>query len=138
MRMRDRLLPIFTAISIVLMSIQTPSALAASHKLTLSVSQKPNASETTVTLYGSLKPIRSKVTVKIQINTAGSWKSTIFSAKTSRIGTFKIVALGTALKSEVKYRATALVLNKRIYSNVQTVTIHQLPEISQTDTQTII
>ena len=138
MRMRDRLLPIFTAISIVLVSIQTPSALAASHKLTLLVSQKPNASESTVTLYGSLKPFRSKVIVKIQINTAGSWKSTIFSAKTSRTGTFKVVALGTALKSEVKYRATALVLNKRIYSNVQTVTIQQLPEISQTDTQTII
>ena len=117
-------------ISLITLFIHTQPSNAAIGTLKLAISQTPSASESLVTLYGTLKPAKSGTEINIQINTDGSWKATRFKTKSTRIGTYKVVALATALDAQVKYRATAYVGKKRIYSNIRSITIQQLPEIS--------
>ena len=121
-----------------MMSIALPSAVAATSKLSLSVIQTPSTTESLVTFYGTLKPAKSGIVVKIQVKTAESWKSTRFTAKTTKAGTWKVTALATAMDSKVTYRVSALAAGKKIYSNSRTITIKQLPEISEADPALVI
>jgi GH25 family lysozyme M1 (1,4-beta-N-acetylmuramidase) len=121
-----------------MISIALPSAVAVTSNLSLSVIQTPSTTETLVTFYGTLKPAKSGIAVKIQIQTAGTWKSTRFAAKTAKAGTWKVTALATALDSKVTYRASALTAGKTIYSSSRTITIKQIPEIFEADPALVI
>ena len=133
-----KLITWLSVLSLITLFIQTQSSNAATNTLKLSISQTPSASESLVTLYGTLKPAKSGTEVKIQINTDGSWKATRFKTKSTRVGTYKVVALATALDAQVKYRATAYVGKKRIYSNIRSITIQQLPEIASENPEAFI
>lgn len=121
-----------------MISIALPSAVAVTSNLSLSVIQTPSTTESLVTFYGTLKPAKSGIAVKIQIQTAGTWKSTRFAAKTAKAGTWKVTALATALDSKVTYRASALTAGKTIYSSSRTITIKQIPEIFEADPALVI
>ena len=82
--------------SLALFSIQTVSTNAATSKLSLTVLQTPGGDEPVVTLYGNLKPAKSAVKVEIQIQLNGKWQDTRFSARTAKVGTWKVVAVATA------------------------------------------
>jgi len=90
-------------ISLALFSFQTVSSNAATSKLSLTVLQTPGGDEPVVTLYGNLKPAKSSVKVEIQIQLNGKWQDTRFSTRTARVGTWKVVAVATALNAQVKY-----------------------------------
>ena len=55
-------------ISLLTLFLQTQSSNAATTSLKLSISQTPSASESIVTLYGTIKPAKSGTEIKIQIN----------------------------------------------------------------------
>ena len=134
--MKLRILAAILTLSMI--SIALPSAVAVTSKLSLSVIQTPSTSETLVTFYGTLKPAKSGIVIKIQIKSAGTWKTTRFLAKTTKAGTWKITALATAMDSKVTYRASAVNGGKKIYSGPRTITIKQLPEFSETDPALVI
>jgi len=129
---------LIAVITFSMISIALPSAVAATSKLSLSVIQTPSTTETLVTFYGTLKPAKSGIAIKIQIKTAGAWKTTRFAAKTAKAGTWKVTALATAMDSKVTYRASALASNKKVYSNSKSIIIKQLPEISESDPALVI
>lgn len=116
--------------SLALFSIQTVSTNAATSKLSLTVAQTPGGEEPVVTLYGNLKPAKSSVKVEIQIQLNGKWQDTRFSTRTAKVGTWKVVAVATALNAQVKYRAKVRVGSKSIYSNIREITVRSVPEIS--------
>ena len=116
--------------SLALFSLQTVSTNAASSQLTMTVIQTPGGVEPVVTLYGNLKPARSAVKVEVQIQLNGKWQDTRFSTRTARVGTWKVVAVATALNAKVKYRAKVKVGSKSIYSNIREITVRSIPEIS--------
>jgi lysozyme len=116
--------------SLALFSIQTVSTSAATSKLSLTVAQTPGGEEPVVTLYGNLKPAKSSVKVEIQIQLNGKWQDTRFSTRTAKVGTWKVVAVATALNAQVKYRAKVRVGSKSIYSNIREITVRSVPEIS--------
>ena len=60
-----------TAIALTLLLIEAPQVQAASSSLTLSLRQTPSATESVVTFYGTIKPARSGLSVKIQGNSSG-------------------------------------------------------------------
>ncbi len=125
-------------ISLSLLTLNSPTSIAISYKLTLSVRQTPSQSESIVTLYGTLKPAKSGTEISIQINTDGSWKSTRFKSKSTKAGTYKVVALATALDAQVKYRASAKINGAVIYSPIRAIIISQLPEISEVSSEALI
>jgi GH25 family lysozyme M1 (1,4-beta-N-acetylmuramidase) len=116
--------------SLALFSVQTVSTNAATSKLTLTVLQTPGGNEPIVTLYGNLKPAKSAVKVEIQIQLNGKWQDTRFSTRTAKVGTWKVVAVATALNAQVKYRAKVRVGSKSIYSNIREITVRSVPEVS--------
>jgi GH25 family lysozyme M1 (1,4-beta-N-acetylmuramidase) len=116
--------------SLALFSIQTVSTNAATSKLSLTVLQTPGGEEPVVTLYGNLKPAKSSVKVEIQIQLNGKWQDTRFSTRTAKVGTWKVVAVATALNAQVKYRAKVRVGSKSIYSNIREITVRSVPEVS--------
>ena len=124
--------------SLALFSIQTVSTNAATSKLTLTVLQTPGGEEPIVTLYGNLKPAKSAVKVEIQIQLNGKWQDTRFSTRTARVGTWKVVAVSTALNAQVKYRAKVQVGSKSIYSNIREITVRSVPEISNASGKTMV
>jgi GH25 family lysozyme M1 (1,4-beta-N-acetylmuramidase) len=124
--------------SLALFSIQTVSTSAATSKLTLTVLQTPGGSEPIVTLYGNLKPAKSAVKVEIQIQLNGKWQDTRFSTRTARVGTWKVVAVATALNAQVKYRAKVQVGSKKIYSNIREITVRPVPEISNASSKAMV
>ena len=124
--------------SLALFSIQTVSTSAATSKLTLTVLQTPGGSEPIVTLYGNLKPAKSAVKVEIQIQLNGKWQDTRFSTRTARVGTWKVVAIATALNAQVKYRAKVQVGSKKIYSNIREITVRPVPEISNASSKAMV
>ena len=124
--------------SLALFSIQTVSTSAATSKLTLTVLQTPGGNEPIVTLYGNLKPAKSAVKVEIQIQLNGKWQDTRFSTRTARVGTWKVVAVATALNAQVKYRAKVQVGSKKIYSNIREITVRPVPEISNASSKAIV
>jgi GH25 family lysozyme M1 (1,4-beta-N-acetylmuramidase) len=110
-----------------------PQSVAATSILSMSVRQTPSASETLLTLYGTLKPNRSGTPVKIEVDTAGKWSSTRFSTKVTRVGTWKVTALATALDAKVRYRAVSVINGKALYSPIRSIVVKQQPEISNAD-----
>ena len=124
--------------SLAFFSIQTVSTSAATSKLTLTVLQTPGGSEPIVTLYGNLKPAKSAVKVEIQIQLNGKWQDTRFSTRTARVGTWKVVAVATALNAQVKYRAKVQVGSKKIYSNIREITVRPVPEISNASSKAMV
>jgi GH25 family lysozyme M1 (1,4-beta-N-acetylmuramidase) len=116
--------------SLALFSVQTVSTNAATSKLSLTVLQTPGGDEPVVTLYGNLKPAKSSVKVDIQIQLNGKWQDTRFSTRTAKVGTWKVVAVATALNAQVKYRAKVRVGSKSIYSNIREITVRSVPEVS--------
>jgi lysozyme len=82
----------------------------------MQVRQTPSASETLLTLYGNLKPNKSGATVKIQVDTNGKWTTTRFATKVTKVGTWKVTALATALEAQVRYRAVTEVSGRTLYS----------------------
>lgn len=116
--------------SLALFSIQTVSTNAATSKLSLTVLQTPGGQEPIVTLYGTLKPAKSAVKVGIQIQLNGKWQDTRFSTRTARVGTWKVVAVATALNAQVKYRAKVQVGSNTVYSNIREITVRSVPEFS--------
>jgi len=116
--------------SLALFSVQTVSTNAATSKLSLTVLQTPGGDEPVVTLYGNLKPAKSSVKVEIQIQLNGKWQDTRFSTRTAKVGTWKVVAVATALNAQVKYRAKVRVGSKSIYSNIREITVRSVPEVS--------
>ena len=124
--------------SLALFSFQTVSTNAAASKLSLTVLQTPGGEEPVVTLYGNLKPAKSSVKVEIQIQLNGKWQDTRFSTRTARVGTWKVVAVATALNAQVKYRAKVQVGSKIIYSNIREITVRSVPEISSAATNVMV
>ena len=124
---------VFTAFALTLLLIDAPYAQAATSSLTLSVQQTPSATDSVVTFYGTIKPARSGLSVKIQGNTSGSWKSTRFTTKTTKAGTWKIVAVATSFDIPIKYRAQVNIAGKITNSPIRTITMKKLPQISTLD-----
>ena len=124
--------------SLALFSIQTVSSNAATSKLSLTVLQTPGGEEPVVTLYGNLKPAKSAVKVEIQIQLNGKWQDTRFSTRTARVGTWKVVAVATALNAQVKYRAKVKIGSKIVYSNIREITVRSVPEISSASSTVMI
>lgn len=120
------------------LSLQTIASDAATSKITMSLRQTPSGTEPIVTLYGSLKPAKSGIKVLVQIQLDGKWQDTRFSAKTARVGTWQITATATALDADVKYRAKAKLGKKYIYSNIKSITVKSIPEISDAATLAIV
>ena len=124
---------LFTAFALTLLLIDAPYAQAATSSLTLSVQQTPSATDSVVTFYGTIKPARSGLSVKIQGNTSGSWKTTRFTTKTTKAGTWKIVAVATSFDIPIKYRAQVNIAGKITNSPIRTITMKKLPQISTLD-----
>ena len=127
-----------SAIALTLLTINVPNVQAATSSLTLSLRQTPSATDSVVTFYGTIKPARSGLSVKIQGNTSGAWKSTRFATKTTKAGTWKIVAVATSFNTPIKYRAQVNVGGKITNSPVRTITIKKLPQISTADPALIV
>ncbi len=127
-----------TAIALTLLALNVPQVQAASSSLTLSLRQTPSATESVVTFYGTIKPARSGLSVKIQGNSSGEWKTTRFVTKTTKAGTWKIVAVATAFDIPIKYRAQVNVGGKVSNSPIRTITIKKLPQISTTDPALVV
>ena len=122
-----------TAIALTLLLTESPQVQAASSSLTLSLQQTPSATDSVVTFYGTIKPARSGLSVKIQGNTSGSWKTTRFTTKTTKAGTWKIVAVATSFDIPIKYRAQVNIAGKITNSPIRTITMKKLPQISTLD-----
>jgi lysozyme len=133
-----RIRAVFTAFALTLLLIDAPFAQAATSSLTLSVQQTPSATDSVVTFYGTIKPARSGLSVKIQGNTSGSWKTTRFMTKTTKAGTWKIVAVATSFDIPLKYRAQVNVSGKITNSSIRTITMKKLPQISNADPSLIV
>ena len=119
--------------SSLLLSLLITPASAAATTLSMNLRQTPSATEVLVTLYGTLKPAKSGALVIIQVDTHGTWATTKFSTKVSKVGTWRVAALATALESKVRYRAVTVVAGKKIYSPIRGIEIKQQPEISNPD-----
>ena len=126
-------LKIFALVLSLSLSVFITPATAVTSSLTMNLRQTPSASEVLVTLYGNLKPAKSGTTVKIQVDTNGKWTTTRFSTKVSKVGTWRVTALATALEAKVRYRALAVVSGKSIYSAIRGIEIKQQPEITNAD-----
>lgn len=128
----------FTALALAFLIVGIADTSAVSAQLSLTVRQTPSASEALLTFYGTVKPAKSGITIKIQIDNNGIWKSTRFKTTTAKAGTWKLVALATALESRVSYRASAVISGKKTYSPIRSISIKQLPEISEADPALVI
>lgn len=129
---------VITAIALTLLLIDSPQVQAATSSLTLSLRQTPSATDSVVTFYGTIKPARSGLSVKIQGNTSGSWKTTRFMTKTTKAGTWKIVAVATSFDIPIKYRAQVSVSGKITNSPIRTITMKKLPQISNADPSLLV
>lgn len=133
-----KLIILIIAMSLGFFSLQTIASDAATSKITMSLRQTPGGAEPIVTLYGSLKPAKSGIKVSVQIQLDGKWQDTRFSSKTARVGTWQIVAVATALDAAVKYRAKAKIGSKNIYSNIRSINVKSVPEISDAATLAVV
>jgi GH25 family lysozyme M1 (1,4-beta-N-acetylmuramidase) len=121
------------AIALVLGVAGAPQSLAAASTLSMQIRQTPSASESLLTMYGNLKPNKSGTTVKIQVDIGGKWTTTRFTTKVTKVGTWKVTALATALDAQVRYRAVSVIAGKSLYSPIRAITVKQQPEISNAD-----
>jgi GH25 family lysozyme M1 (1,4-beta-N-acetylmuramidase) len=120
-------------IALVLGVAGAPQSLAVSSTLSMQIRQTPSASESLLTMYGNLKPNKSGTTVKIQVDMDGKWTTTRFTTKVTKVGTWKVTALATALNAQVRYRAVSVIAGKSLYSPIRAITVKQQPEISNAD-----
>ena len=127
-----------TAIALTLLALNVPQVQAATSSLTLSLQQTPSATDSVVTFYGTIKPARSGLSVKIQSNSSGAWKSTRFMTKTTKAGTWKIVAVATSFDIPVKYRAQVNIAGKITNSSIRTITMKKLPQSPITDPSLVV
>ena len=125
-------------VALVLGVAGAPQSLAAASTLSMQIRQTPSASESLLTMYGNLKPNKSGTTVKIQVDMGGKWTTTRFTTKVTKVGTWKVTALATALDAQVRYRAVSVVAGKSLYSPIRAITVKQQPEISNTDPAQLI
>ncbi|MEN9927677.1 MAG: hypothetical protein RJB27_753 [Actinomycetota bacterium] len=125
-------------VALVLGVAGAPHSLAAASTLSMQIRQTPSASESLLTMYGNLKPNKSGTTVKIQIDMGGKWTTTRFTTKVTKVGTWKVTALATALDAQVRYRAVSVVAGKSLYSPIRAITVKQQPEISNADPAQLI
>ena len=123
----------FLSLSLIIGVAGAPQSFAATSRLSMAVLQTPSATESLLTMYGNLKPNKSGATVKIQVDTNGKWTNTAFTTKVTRVGTWKVTALATALDAQVRYRAVAVVAGRTLYSPIRAITVKQLPEFSNAD-----
>jgi GH25 family lysozyme M1 (1,4-beta-N-acetylmuramidase) len=114
------------------------AATATTYSLTFSLKQTPSVGDPLVTLYGQIKPSRSALRIRIQVEIAGKWQGTSLSTLTNRAGTWRIEATATALSAIVKYRATTMMGTTRLYSGSKTIKIQRTPEMSNYDPATLI
>ena len=121
------------AVALIVGVAGAPQSAAVTSVLSMQVRQTPSASETLLTMYGNLKPNKSGTTVKIQVDTNGKWTTTRFATKVTKVGTWKVAALATALDAQVRYRALAVVNGQSLYSPIRGITVKQLPELSNAD-----
>jgi len=121
------------AITLIVGVAGAPQSGAATSILSMQVRQTPSASETLLTLYGTLKPNKSGATIKIQVDTNGKWTTTRFATKVTKVGTWKVTALATALDAQVRYRAVTEIAGKSLYSPIRAITVKQQPELSNAD-----
>ena len=121
------------AISLIVAVVGAPTSVAATSVLSMSIRQTPSASESLLTLYGNLKPNRSGTTVKIQVDLNGKWTTTRFTTKVTKVGTWKVTALATALNANVRYRAVSVIGGRSLYSPIRAISVKQQPEISNND-----
>ena len=126
------------AIALVLGVAGAPQSLAAASTLSMQIRQTPSASESLLTMYGNLKPNKSGTTVKIQVDMGGKWTTTRFTTKVTKVGTWKVTALATALDAQVRYRAISVIAGKSLYSPIRAITVKQQPEISNADPAQLI
>ncbi|MEY2814352.1 MAG: hypothetical protein RIS05_100 [Actinomycetota bacterium] len=103
---------------------------AAGASLTMSLNQTPGRGEPVVTLYGHVKPAKASVPVTIQIYLKGKWQDTRFTSKTAKVGTWRVVAVATALDAKMRYRAKAIILGKTLFSSAKEIVIKPIPVIS--------
>jgi GH25 family lysozyme M1 (1,4-beta-N-acetylmuramidase) len=68
----------------------------------------------------------------------GKWTTTRFTTKVTKVGTWKVTALATALDAQVRYRAVSVVAGKSLYSPIRAITVKQQPEISNADPAQLI
>ena len=128
----------FLSVFLIIGIAGAPQSFAATSTLTMTIRQTPSSAESLLTMYGTLKPNKSGTTVKIQVDTNGKWTNTSFMTKVTRVGTWKVTALATALDAQVRYRAVAVVIGRTLYSPIQTITVKQLPEFSNADSAQFI
>jgi GH25 family lysozyme M1 (1,4-beta-N-acetylmuramidase) len=121
------------AVALVIGVAGAPQSLAAASTLSMQIRQTPSASESLLTMYGNLKPNKSGTTVKIQVDMGGKWTTTRFTTKVTKVGTWKVTALATALDAKVRYRAVSVIAGKSLYSPIRAITVKQQPEISNAD-----
>ena len=128
----------FLSVFLIIGIAGAPQSFAATSTLTMTIRQTPSSAESLLTMYGTLKPNKSGTTVKIQVDTNGKWTNTSFMTKVTRVGTWKVTALATALDAQVRYRAVAVVTGRTLYSPIQAITVKQLPEFSNADSAQFI
>ncbi|MFM1967195.1 MAG: hypothetical protein RL590_52 [Actinomycetota bacterium] len=128
----------FLSVFLIIGIAGAPQSCAATSTLTMTIRQTPSSAESLLTMYGTLKPNKSGTTVKIQVDTNGKWTNTSFMTKVTRVGTWKVTALATALDAQVRYRAVAVVTGRTLYSPIQAITVKQLPEFSNADSAQFI
>lgn len=121
------------AFALIVGVVGAPQSVGATSVLSMQVRQTPSASETLLTMYGNLKPNKSGAMVKIQVDTNGKWTTTRFATRVTKVGTWRITALATALDAQVRYRAVVEIAGKSLYSPIRGITVKQLPEISNAD-----
>jgi hypothetical protein len=102
---------------------------AAGSTLTMSLNQTPGRSEPIVTLFGQIKPARAKIPVTVQVFLNGKWQDTRFTTKSAKVGTWRVVAVVTALEAKMKYRAKATISGRTLYSTAREVVIKPTPEM---------
>ena len=93
----------------------SPTSSAATSALSMTVKQTPNAVEPRITLYGTLKPIKSGAKVSIEIQKNGTWNPTKLSTQVTRAGTWKVVKPATVFETKVRYRAVPQLITKKCY-----------------------
>jgi len=123
-----------TAGALALLFVFAPAnASAAKNSISLSLSQTPSQTRTIVTLYGELKPVRSGILIRVQIFKSGVWKNTNLTTKTTKAGTWKVIADAVPSKSSIKYRAKVNIASSIFYSPSRSVIVKPLPEMSVED-----
>ena len=138
MKSKNPLILLLLAFLVLFSNSNVNPAIGATFTLSLTVRQTPSVTEPIVTLYGQIKPIKKAQKVEVQVEIKKKWEATTLNASTTSSGTWKIEAVATALNAKVNYRAVVVVGNKRIYSTTRSVTIKQLPEMSNADPSALI